>query len=465
MITLSIFHSQNTESLQPVLGSSSQSAYSPVDDPSYNYDSPVPQTNVHRRMSDRSSISSYTSQSSRHSSDNDSYFELQSITQNMDVVPNNLNSRKEMSEQMNNILFGNRGLCSHTDTDVASASSAFQPFSNGKCDQTHTSDNFQQTQNLLNNVKSIAESLSNCTAKRALTFSGDQELSNEDMLRYKVDKSHLYSPRSSSETNTNTFLNGKVDFKPIAAVTTSNQEPVSLPISHDSIMFKSSKDQMSGFINHKLQPLRILTHTPNSTGVPSTHCSNSAWSNPSTPGSMVLSSNSSMASEIHSYDSSSTAGKQVLAQPAPKPLQYTPKILTNTENVTHQSVLKQVVQTPQFYTIQGRPDTSVMTTDNLPPDACGRQVMVEGMTDTTPHLLTTVSQPPVLKYPPTKVPVVLPPGTMLQQPFVPPEGFDLVAIDAFGRMIPIQYTDMACQAPPGYMYGCPPFLQNFRQQR
>lgn len=369
-----------------------------------------------------------------------------------------------MSARMNNIFFGNRGLSSHTDADVTSASSAFQPFMNGKSDPPHKSDNFQQTQNLLNNVKSIAESLTNSTAKRVLTFNSDKELSNEDMLRYKFDKSDLYSPRSSSQTPSNSFLNGKTDFKPIVAVT-SNHEPVPLPMSHDSVMFTSSTDRMSGFINHKLQPLKILTQTPHSTAVPSTHCSNCAWSNPSTPGSMVLSSNSSMASEIHSYDSSSLVGNHVIPQPTPKPLQYAPSILTHTQNVTHQSMLKQVVPPPQFYTVQGRQDPSIMTTDNLPPDVCGRQVMVEGMNDAAPHFLTTVPQPPVLKYPATKVPVVLPPGTMLQQPFVPPEGFDLVAIDAYGRMIPIQYTDMAYQAPPGYMFGCPPFLQNFRQQR
>ncbi|XP_052804092.1 meiosis-specific coiled-coil domain-containing protein MEIOC-like isoform X2 [Mya arenaria] len=57
------------------------------------------------------------------------------------------------------------------------------------------------------------------------------------------------------------------------------------------------------------------------------------------------------------------------------------------------------------------------------------------------------------------------PGTLLSQPVIPPDGYDLVAIDAFGRMIPVQYTDMVYEMPPRYVQGCQPMLSTMKMQR
>ncbi|XP_045209140.2 uncharacterized protein LOC123561052 [Mercenaria mercenaria] len=425
----------------------------------FNFFSPVPSTPSRRRLSERSSISSYTSQSSMHSSDTDSYLELQNIAQNIDQ--SDINGRRDASAQLNNVQFGNKGMLSRKDFEVTGTSSAFQPFVNSKCDLEQNSDNFQQTQNLLNNVKSIAESLTNSSAKRALTFKGDKGLTDEDILKYNFDRADLYSPDTCQATQS-PFMNGKTGFKPI--VTAFNRDQNVLPLSQDSNTLCNINNK-SSFVNHKTQPLRILTQTPNSCGIPSAHSSNFAWSNPSTPGSIPMSSSSSLASEIPSFERASTLSKEMISQSSAKPLHFVPSVHTNTENVKLQTVLKQPLPTTQpttqFYTVQGRQDMPVMKTEKLPTDVLGGQVMME-----TSHLLTSVPQPQLLKYPAQKVPIMLPPGTVLQQPFVPPEGFDLVAIDAFGRMIPVQYTDMAYQGvPPGYMYGYPPFLPTFRQQR
>lgn len=445
----SISRSQHGTTGEQMLHSSSQSMCSSGRDFGFGFFSPVPSSSVSRRLSERSSLSSYTSQSSRHSSDTDSYLELQNIAQNMDKSES-LNDRQDVNQH-----FKTRGLFPSKDIDPASTSSAFQPFVNTKCDLQHNPDNFQQTQNLLNNVKSIAESLAKSTAKRALTFSGDKVPTEEDILKYKFDRADLYSPTTGQASPS--FISRKLDFKPI--VTTSDQTAQTMLQCRDSGLVHN-KGATNGFITHKTEPLRILTQTPNSCGVPSAQSSSFAWSNPSTPGSFALSSNSSMASEVPSFDSKSVAGKHFLQQNSTKPLQFVPSVLTNAEHTSAPTVLKQTVPATQFYTMQSRHDQAMMKSNKIPQDLTGNQVMVE-----TPQLLTTVPQPQLLKYPAAKVPVMLPPGTLLQQPFIPPEGFDLVAIDAFGRVMPVQYTDLAYQLPPGYMLGYPPFLPTFRQQR
>lgn len=437
-------------------GISNQQMCPTSDDLGFSFFSPVPSTPSRRRLSERSSISSYTSQSSRQSSDTDSFLEMQNITQNIDHSDIK-NGIRDFSAHLNNIQFGNRGMPAHKDFDpnISSSNSAFQPFMNSKCDLAQSSDNFQQTQNLLNNVKSIAESLTNSTAKRALTFRGDKGITDEDILKYNFDRADLYSPNT-CQVPQNSFMNGNSDFKPI--VTASCRSQSSVMLSQDT-----NGNLKNSFINHKTQPLRIMTQTPNSCGIPSAQSSSLAWSNPSTPGSIPMSSNSSLASDLQAFDNASITSKQVLSQSSTKPLQYVPSgTITGTENVTSQTVLKQSVPTTHLYTLHGRSEPQIMKSDKLQTDVIGGQVMVE-----TPHLLTTAPpQTQLVKYPAPKVPVMLPPGTVLQQPFIPPEGFDLVAIDAFGRMIPVQCTDMAYQGvQPGFVYGYPPFVPTFRQQR
>ncbi|XP_060566451.1 uncharacterized protein LOC132725266 isoform X2 [Ruditapes philippinarum] len=450
--------SQHVEVGKHATGFRNQQMCTTSDELGFSFFSPVPSTPSRRRLSERSSISSYTSQSSRQSSDTDSFLEMQNIAQNIDQsdVRNGL---RDFNTHFNNVQMGtpNRGIAAYKDfePDSTSITSAFQPFVNSKCDLEHNSDNFQQTQNLLNNVKSIAESLTNSSAKRALTFRGDKGITDEDMLKYNFDRADLYSPNTCQVTQSS-FLNGNTDFKPI--VTASNRSQSTLSLSQDT-----NGNIKNSFVNHKTQPLRILTQTASSCGVSSAQSSSFAWSNPSTPGSIPMSSNSSLASELQGFDNASIASKQMLSQCTSKPLQYVPSVLTNMENMSSQTVLIQPVPTTtQLYTVQGRSDPQNVKSDKLQTDVIGGQVMVE-----TPHLLTTVPpQQQLLKYPAPKVPLMLPPGTILQQPFIPPEGFDLVAIDAFGRMIPVQYTDMAYQGvQPGYVYGYPPFVPTFRQQR
>lgn len=431
-----------------MLSSSSQSMCSSGRDLGFSFFSPVPSTSSSRRLSERSSLSSYTSQSSRNSSDTDSYLELQNIAPNMDR--SEMIGRHDVSHQVKT-----RSIFPNKDFNTASTSSAFQPFVNTKHDLEQHPDNFQQTQNLLNNVKSIAESLAKSTAKRALTFSSDRGLTNEDILRYRFDRADLYSPRT-GQASPCSFVNGKSDFKPIV---TTDKTSITLPHPQDCGTMQR-KSQPGSFVSHKTEPLRIVTQTPSTCGIPSAQSSSFAWSNPSTPGSVALSSNSSMASEVPGFDSTCDVVKHVLQSSSSKPLQYVPTVHTNTENMSSQTVLKQSVPTTQFYAVQGRHDLPGIKNEKLPQDLLGGQIMLE-----TPQLLTTVQQPQLLKYPAPKVPVMLPPGTLLQQPFIPPEGFDLVAIDAFGRMMPVQYTDLAYQMPPGYVLGYPPFLPTFRQQR
>lgn len=339
-----------------------------------------------------------------------------------------------------------------TGSNLNSSNSAFQPFMGAKFDQPQTEE-FHHTQNLLNNVKSIAESLANSTAKRALTFSFDKDLSEEDVMRYNFDKADLYSPREVSQQPRSSTLNRKLSFKPIATATC-YQNGVMPSMTQDAAVSSSMKSP-AVYSNPKTQPLRVFTQTPNSSSVHSAQSSSMAWSNPSTPGSMVMGSNSSITQERQTVDQVFTSSRHITQPTFARAIQHTPnQIKADTFNVN--CMLKPSLQPMPVRLAPGHHDTAVMMTD--------RHENGQMIVDQSPHLLTTIPHPQMVKYP-TKIPLMLPPGTVLQQPFVPPEGYDLVAIDAFGRMVPVQYTDMVYEMPPGLIHGCHPFLQNFRQQR
>ncbi|KAL4228789.1 hypothetical protein ACF0H5_011829 [Mactra antiquata] len=338
-----------------------------------------------------------------------------------------------------------------TSNNLNSSNSAFQPFMGTKYDQPLT-DDFHHTQNLLNNVKSIAESLANSSAKRALTFNFDKDLTEEDMLRYNFDKADLYSPREMSQLSKSPVMNGKTNFKPIT-VTNGYQSGV-MPSLTKEVTINTSIQNHKVLTNPKMQPLRVLTQTPLSTGAHSTQSSSMAWSNPSTPGSMVMGSNHSITPERPTVDQTHPSNRHYNQHTVARSIPQA-ACSVKTDNFNVNCVVKPSFPPMPVRLAPGRHDSPVVMTE--------RHDNGHVLVDPSHHLLTAIPHPQMVKYP-TKIPMMLPPGTVLQQPFVPPEGYDLVAIDAFGRMVPVQYTDMVYEMPPGLVYGHP-LLQNFRQQR
>lgn len=459
----------------------SGSAGSPLEDLPPTYFSPILPNRGRRRQSERSSISSYTSQSSHISSDTDSFMELQNITQNLNQT--NANHVRENGRQFNSIVNGqamNTGLpLSKNSAFSEDSSSVFQQVQTSKTGFKPSSDNFQQTQNLLNNVKSIAASLANSAARRSLTFSNG-ELNIEDLERYNFEKADLYSPRNVTEMASNSLGKNSVEFKPIVTSPAEELMVASLPQnvavtengkiqSGPFSVFDARKANKNSVSDSHTKPLRILTHTANTSRVPSTLSNSSAWSNPSTPRSMVMPTDTDTHIEKQTTDFPTSASIRlpVASQTMSKPVQYVMSNVSDIDSGLHQSVLSTgSVPAAPYYALPSQQEQLVVRADKLSQDVYNRHMLMDRLNEQqVSQLLTTVPQPQYVKFPAgTKVPLMLPPGTVLQQPFVPPEGYDLVAIDAFGRIIPIQYTDMVYPVPQGFMYSHHPLFQNFKQQ-
>lgn len=407
-----------------------------------------------QRLSERSSLSSITSQGSRHSSDLDSYMELHSIVADMEKATLALNA-EQTKTLANNVVQGS----------APNVSSAFQPLVNTRPSRQAVNclSLSEQTQNLMKNVKCMAESLTNSAAKRALTFSNDVLVDKEDSIRYNFEKGEycdLHSPTSSLDERDREANDLHENlFKPIdtADKFTNN--------SHSMFKPMATQTAQNSFVGPSSQPLRILTHAHNP--VQNNLGNRSEWSssNSSSPRSAsVRSACSSSDRPAISTAALVTNKQQPLQQQKPtKPVQLATQVLPISENPslpTTQSKHFIPVANPVHQPLH----TPLMVDTNMPELHPKAQYMLGKDAKILQPMPLAASHSQLIKYG-TKVPMILPPGTVLPQPLIPPEGYDLVAIDAFGRMMPVQYTDVLYEVPPGYMYGYQPFLQNFKPNR
>ena len=284
--------------------------------------SPLPRTNTSSQshLSERSSISSFTSQSSQHSSDTDSFLELQSITDNME----------KCNFYNNNYMFQ-----SQTSKDSTSLS-AFQPF--GK-DSTQAENLFQPqcsfppeqslTSHHIDERKS-SQCLNSQVPKGSFPFDSHANISPlenkqtdlcgnrmktpktvyQDELRDNINVKNVYcsvnsradfkSINSAVDANANIQPLHSSDLKPdmkpmLPADSYMNHIPVtSVPNQPASTPVSSYKLHEQKPVNMNVfQPLRVLTRPHSAT------CQ--AWSNSSTPRSLSESSSS------HSYKAPSSS--------------------------------------------------------------------------------------------------------------------------------------------------------------
>ncbi|KAH3699664.1 uncharacterized protein LOC127859462 [Dreissena polymorpha] len=334
----------------------------------YDLFSPVSTTSERQRIEDRSSVSSFASQMSRNSADMDSFSDLQHIV-----------SKLEQSRLDSNVVSvkptETRSSCmppSGTPFQVIPSTCASQQ-------SLHVNSYLmsEQAQNLMKNVKTIAESLSNSAARRAITFANVEESNRDDDIRYNFEKGeYMYtsSPNSSwSRPNLNTVSTAQPDMQAYLKSSTLKQHQMYQ-------QYEQQQQQQQNAFTTK--PLKFTPHA--------------------------------------------------------FPVSLNTGLLTTASRKT--PIPMQAQSIPVF--------TSSAATDILRP---------------TPIQLSA-PHPQMNKYAP-KMPVIVPPGSMFPGPVVAPEGFDLVAIDAFGRMIPVQYTDLMYEMPPHFVPGFHPVLSNFKVNR
>ena len=285
------------------------------------------------RLSERNSISSYTSQSSQQSSDTDSFMELQGITDNMENCNLYNNNYMYMYESQ---------IANHLSSTTKSA---FQPCTNNaKSSQNSFSQNgltsYQQ-----NNLRKIDQGLSNFLAKRAMSFDAQKRHLIEDnsprqneILQNSVNSVNsklanninmMNSPKVSAfQNDIQQNFNAKSGFRPIVNPKTDfpavhtpdnlenvvtnasfqNPPPVDMRpeiktmapvnsvqngrtsncVQNQTVSTPVStlpKPQELKPVNANIfQPVRVLTR-PQTTSSMST--SDQGWSNPSTPGSVT----------------------------------------------------------------------------------------------------------------------------------------------------------------------------------
>lgn len=403
-----------------------------------DYFSPLPPVRDNCRTSERSSISSYTSQPS----DPDIHVDLQNITKDLDKCNIGYEFQQKSTDQ------SAIGRNCHNVNNFQSFGSAFEPFHTSKVvDQSNAGICLVETQNVLKNVKCIAESLANSSAKCALTFENDSGIGSADLFEYSFEKSDLYSPEGSLQKPTlDAPLNGKIGFKPIKTATC---QPHMVPANQKA--FTTAANQTNVKLVQTTQPLRILTKAAN---VANSSQSSQPWSAPSAPESFSFTGGFAGIVARPVLEAVAQASMQSMNSQV-KPVNYTYSVVKGQNTMAPKTIMTRPVsslqqqQMPQL--AAGKPSQE-MSTPHYFLDRTGER------------LCTALPQHQLMKYP-TKIPFILPQGTILPPTAMPPEGFELVAIDAFGRLVPVQYTDLVYENPPSYMCGFPPYMQNLRQQR
>ncbi|XP_052804090.1 uncharacterized protein LOC128234114 isoform X1 [Mya arenaria] len=371
-----------------------------------------------RRLSERSSVSSLASQTSRQSCD--SLIDLQNIVTKMDIS----GLGGSLPQNQSHAILSNSG---------AMQESSFHPMPAFKTTQL-TKGNMRfsdENQNLMKNVKSIAEQLSNSSVKRALTFVNDSVNGKHDNIRYNFERGEyceMYSPINEPEGRFVTQpMNMKV-FKPIRSAQHLVQD--------SPVLLKSTEVK---------PPIQILK-------------------NPLTQNLKTGDQNTMEERVMKSVHLSSTSSPTFLTQTATQNQAY----LQQQQNTSKLGTFPANGYTnDSSYTLA--PSTASTTPLHLtiPSQHMPMQVFTNGTSpDFIRHAQIPMAppHPQLLKYG-SKIPYMFPPGTLLSQPVIPPDGYDLVAIDAFGRMIPVQYTDMVYEMPPRYVQGCQPMLSTMKMQR
>lgn len=405
-----------------------------------------------QRLSERSSLSSITSQGSRQSSDVDSFMELHSIVADME------RAKLANSEQTKPVL----DPALHT--NATNLSSAFQPLIDSRQERQQTVNCFtfdEQTQNLMKNVKSIAESMTNSAAKRALTFAHCVNVDKEDSIRYNFEKGEycdMLSPGGSvEERNAKTPDIHRNLFKPIDTANRGSHEPCNM---HKPMATQLNHDNI---VNNKPQQISILSNPRNSV---QNNVNKFAWSrsNSHSPGSVSTACpEPDKISAVRNITAPITSKQPPTQNQKPvKPVRYSTPVVSMSDNYTLPSQTKYCF--PMASTAHTSPHIPLMIDTNMPELLPKAPVFIGKDAKYVQQLPVTPSHPQLIKYG-TKVPMVLPPGTVLPQPLIPPEGYDLVAIDAYGRMVPVQYTDVMYDMSSGYMYGYQPFMPNFKTIR
>jgi len=270
----------------------------------------------------------------------------------------------------------------------------------------------------MNNVKKMAENLSQSTAKRALTFANDSSFDTNDQIMYNFEKGEyceMNSPiNEEHEIQKLPGVNGKM-FKPIKSEVLDTPAPLKHP--------------------EMKQPIQILRNTNHNKHLPT------GWTK-SEPSSIPCSASSGSLEQL---------------------MKNAPIITRSTSNLAYSGIPHPSVSLPVHSHVGeglgSNPATKPLHV-SIPSQHLPFQVLANGR---SPVPLPAAHQS-LLKYG-AKMPYMVHPGAMLQQPFIPPEGYDLVAIDAYGRMIPVQYTDMLYEMPPGYMPAFQPMVPTFRNQK
>ena len=408
-----------------------------------------------QRLSERSSLSSITSQSSRHSSDIETFMELHNVVADMErakLSTTTDDTRPILDNQMPN--------------NTSNLSSAFQPLINTRQDRQQVScyGFDEQTQNLMKNVNSIAESLTCSAAKRALTFSSDLSLDKDDSIRYNFEKGEycdMLSPAGSIGSGDMADKTPDIHrnlFKPIDTANRVPQEPCS--------MYKPMATQINHdtFPKQKPQQISILTH-------PRSSVQNKIVSQPARSECSIsdpvstISTDHDNTSMINSPTTATVASKHQLfphQRIVTKQIRYPAPVVPMPDNFSVPPQPKYGL--PMASPAHSSPHVPLMIDTNLPDMLSKPPVFMGKDGKLLQQMQVAPGHPHLIKYG-TKVPMVLPPGAVLPQPLIPPEGYDLVAIDAFGRMMPVQYTDVMYDMPTSYMYPYQPFMPNFKTIR
>ena len=288
----------------------------------------VSSANWQSRMSERSSISSFTSQSSQHSSDTDSFLELQSITDNMEKC-NYFN---------NNYMLESQLACDSL------SKPAFQPFADDMKLPQSSFRSEQSSGSQRNETRRNDLCLSSLVAKGALPFDSQTRNSFQENGHSKMcgNNMNLNSVKTSFQSDIPNNLTMKSEFcyvNPKPAIISINSEDVlqnciksantqtlypadlkpDFPAENSLSPVANVQNQMpttsttnllkpqeqKPFNSNIFQPVRVLTRPQPASSL----LSDQGWSNPSTPGSLPESVTS--CSEKTASDSSITVPKSV----------------------------------------------------------------------------------------------------------------------------------------------------------
>ena len=452
---------------------------SPTTASAYDQFMSMPPISNARHSSEHCSISSFASHSSRHSSDTDSFLELQSIANNV-----------ERSNRFSPPTFDIPLPPKHT--DFGSTDSAFEPFVSSKVssDHLHHSSPAVPTASLIKVANRLLESQSNSSLSHHI----------DSVTGLKCDTGHdrislpqYHSPEMLDlfpgknvfvGRNENVPINRKLVFSTASPnVEVSTQGTSTIAASKNDGRYVTLKS-VAQPIN---KPLRILTST--STVSPCSSMSGSSVGTPMSTPSSVTDSISSLSSidrqidvnnslahnkqvpngvkilqNIQSLSSKQELHHGVTMQQHPAPLIYSPvetqRLISNPPPFTNTIP---ILEAPQTVPLQQPPPAL----NSIPPELLLPSYGYDNKH--VEHMLPGMSSihRQLLKYPP-RLPVVLPPGTVLGPQGVQTKdghpGVEFFAVDPYGHMIPV-CTDLVYEVPPGYLYGYHPYLQQIRQHR